>query len=375
MLDDFLEVARRRLEGLLEALPDLAVGLPDQPLQLREGGLEVLALRFELLDVGNGLLVLLGGERIDRTELLAPALEALDARAQGLALLLRQRLLGGLRLEAQPLRQLPQLALGLGGRVAHLLRRHLGGRDRLAGLAQATLELRLLVGAGAQLRAGRSPAAAPASSSASTAARRASTASRAVSSAAAARWAASWRASSLAIPAWRALTVRSRFPRSRSARSARRRSARRSAWTSARRTASGPSSGLAAPLDQPCHPTGLLGGLIVPALGAPERALGLVAPRRPARRRPPRLGHPRLGLLGGRPLGVRGELVAPTALREQLLGAAGRRLAELAARDVEHAAALGDGDAVEVLGDRVQGVDDPHVRQQAFRQPGELDPA
>src|SRR5437763_1918525 len=76
----------RRLEGLA----DLAVGVADERAQLTQRGLEVLALALELLDVRERLGVLLLGQRVDRAELLAPARQALDARAQ---------LLGGLRLQ------------------------------------------------------------------------------------------------------------------------------------------------------------------------------------------------------------------------------------------------------------------------------------
>jgi hypothetical protein len=79
---DVLEVARGGLEGLLEALADAAVGLLDEALELGQGGLEVGALRLELLDVLDGLLVLLLGERVDRSELLAAAGEAVDLDGQ-----------------------------------------------------------------------------------------------------------------------------------------------------------------------------------------------------------------------------------------------------------------------------------------------------
>ena len=78
--DDVLEVLRRGLEGLLERLADAAVGLLDQPLELRERALEVVALRLELLDVRDGLLVLPLGERVHRAELLAAAHQPLHAR-------------------------------------------------------------------------------------------------------------------------------------------------------------------------------------------------------------------------------------------------------------------------------------------------------
>ena len=48
--------------------------------------------RLHLLDVLDGLGVLLLGKRVDRAELLAPARQALDARAQRRRLLLAERL-------------------------------------------------------------------------------------------------------------------------------------------------------------------------------------------------------------------------------------------------------------------------------------------
>jgi hypothetical protein len=87
VLDDVLEVLGRRRERLLERLADAAVGLLDEALELGERRLEVAALGLELLDVRDRLLVLLLGERVDRAELLAPALQALDAGEQRLALL------------------------------------------------------------------------------------------------------------------------------------------------------------------------------------------------------------------------------------------------------------------------------------------------
>ena len=129
VLHDVLEVPRGGLEGLLEALADAPVGLRDQALELGQRGLQVGALLLELLHVGDRLVVLLLGQRVDRAELLAPAGQALDARDERLALLVRQRLGGGLGVEAERRGDRGQLALDLGGRVAHLLRRHLGARD------------------------------------------------------------------------------------------------------------------------------------------------------------------------------------------------------------------------------------------------------
>ena len=51
-----------------------------RPPQLGQRGLEVLALRLELLDVRERLLVLALGQRVDRAEALAAALEPLEPR-------------------------------------------------------------------------------------------------------------------------------------------------------------------------------------------------------------------------------------------------------------------------------------------------------
>ena len=61
-----------------------------RPAELAQRGLQVVALAFELLDVLQRLLVLLLGERVDRAELLAAALQALDAGVQRGALAVRR---------------------------------------------------------------------------------------------------------------------------------------------------------------------------------------------------------------------------------------------------------------------------------------------
>ena len=99
---ELLEVARGRLEGLLERLADLTVGVGDQLLELAQRVLEVGALALELLDVLDCLGVLLLGERVHRAKLLAPPAETFQAAGEGLALVLGQRLLGGARFELQP---------------------------------------------------------------------------------------------------------------------------------------------------------------------------------------------------------------------------------------------------------------------------------
>ena len=71
---------------------DLAVGVADHGAQLAQRGLEVGAAALELLDVRERLGVLVLRERVDGPELLAPALQALDARDQRLLLLGVERL-------------------------------------------------------------------------------------------------------------------------------------------------------------------------------------------------------------------------------------------------------------------------------------------
>ena len=137
-------------EGLLETLGDLAVGRADQRAQLAQRRLQVAALGLELLDALERLAVLLRGQRVDRTERLAPARQALHPLAQHVALALGQLVLGGRRLEAELCGQRPQLSLGLGGMVAGLLGGDLGARHGIRQLAQAGLQTALLAGALAQ---------------------------------------------------------------------------------------------------------------------------------------------------------------------------------------------------------------------------------
>ncbi len=120
MLDHLLEVLRRRLEGLLEGALDLAVDVADQRLQLVHAALGVLALGLQRLDVLAGLLVLLLGERVDRPDLGAAALQPLQPAIDVGPLLLAQRLLGGLDLLAQPLGDRGQLLGRLGAAVAEM---------------------------------------------------------------------------------------------------------------------------------------------------------------------------------------------------------------------------------------------------------------
>jgi hypothetical protein len=101
--------------------------------------------------VGKRLVVLGLGQRVDRPELLAAALQALDPRAQALGGRRVQRFRRRLGLQPQPLRERPQLLGGVVLGVAGLLGANLGGGDRLPTLAQARLDLRLLGRARAQL--------------------------------------------------------------------------------------------------------------------------------------------------------------------------------------------------------------------------------
>ena len=80
----------------------------------------------------HGLFVLALRERVHRPELLAAPGESLDAREQRIALIARERLLGGLRREAKPAGDLRELALGVRGGVAHLLGGDLRVRHGLA---------------------------------------------------------------------------------------------------------------------------------------------------------------------------------------------------------------------------------------------------
>ena len=97
------------------------------------------------------LLVLVLRERVDRAELLAAALQALDAALQICALGLGERLGGRLGLEAQALGEPLELGAGVAGGVARLLGADLAAGHGLAALLQARVHLRLAGGARAQL--------------------------------------------------------------------------------------------------------------------------------------------------------------------------------------------------------------------------------
>src|SRR5207342_2094240 len=109
VLDHLLEVLGGRLEGLLESALDLPVDVADQRLELAHAPLGVLALRLQPLDVLAGLLVLALGERVDRADLRAAAVEALEAAVDVGALLVAERLLGRGDLLAEPLGDRGQL--------------------------------------------------------------------------------------------------------------------------------------------------------------------------------------------------------------------------------------------------------------------------
>ena len=79
-------------------------------------------------------------ERVDRAELLAAALQALDRLVQLGALVRVQRCVGRLRLEAELGRELRQLLLDVLRMVAGALRLHLAARDGLAALAQPAVD-------------------------------------------------------------------------------------------------------------------------------------------------------------------------------------------------------------------------------------------
>ena len=131
------EVARGRLEGLLEGLLDLAIGVADDRAQLAQSRLQVGATPLHLLDVLDRLGVLLLRERVDRPELFAPAGQPLDARAQRGDLLFapaRSGVGAGRRLrprlarlgQAQALGDRLELELGLARLVAQSLCGDLG---------------------------------------------------------------------------------------------------------------------------------------------------------------------------------------------------------------------------------------------------------
>ena len=334
--DDLLEVRGRRGEGLLEGLLDAAVGVADQALELAQRGLEVLALAFELLDVLERLLVLLLRERVDRAELLAAALEALDAGGERVALAVGERL--GRRLGREP--ELLGERARAGARRPAAWSRACCARTspRVTSSPRCLSRACTRDSSAAHSRssaASFSPAARSAASSASSASTRVRMTALASASRASARRAAvgcerlvALEPAALVLEPPRALAERSR-----SARSASRCSVLIADSTWARRSALGPSSGGgAALLDDPARVPLGLGGLVAGAGGGAGLAVDRVA-------RLVGLGDGLLRLLDlglGGALGLGGdldlldELVAAVALGEHAVGAAGRDLAQLA---------------------------------------------
>ena len=372
--DHLLEVLGGRLEGLLERLADPTVGLLDQALELPHRGLQVGALRLELLDVGDGFGVLVLCQRVDRAELLAPAREALDARLEVGARLVAERCLGRLArrgLEAEPVEDLLQVVARLPGGVADLLSADLGAGDRFA-RRRAGASGRLLPRgrrSAARRPCARRPPGRPAARGSE---RRGARRPRSGRPRAHPRTRRATRSSSTS----RSIRSRSRSiraarsARSRSTCSASRCSARRSAATSARRTAAGPSSGaLRRRLHQPLGCGGRprrppprraraararAGGVVALGVGARDGLAGCaqgLADVALARR----------GRLGGGD-----ELVAAVALLEHALLAAGGGLAQLAGRADQHAARLRRRDTAEAARQVVERLDQPGSAQQAL---------
>ena len=134
---DLGEVALHLGVRLVEALGDRGGEVADQPAQLAQRPLEVGDLLAGLVVAAPRLLVLLLGERVDRAELLAAALEPLDlVRERGL-------LVGRQRLDALDRRRAG--ALGDLGPAAHEL------AEALLGVRALDLERRDAAGDGARV--------------------------------------------------------------------------------------------------------------------------------------------------------------------------------------------------------------------------------
>ena len=149
----------RLIDFRICSLLDLAVGLADHARSSRSAVSRSPRWPSSSSTCATASRVLLLRERVHGAELLAAALQPLDARPQRrVALLVRaapaSAVLGAAVERSSALRDAPQLQLGLGGLVAHALRRDLGRRDRLALAAQLDLDLRLLGRARAQLGGG-----------------------------------------------------------------------------------------------------------------------------------------------------------------------------------------------------------------------------
>src|SRR5215212_5149364 len=104
--------------------------------------------------MGDRLVVLLLGKRIDRAKRLTATGEPFDPRLELELALGVQWLIGSLRCEAELRSDVVELVLCLGRRVAYLLRCNLRRCDGLARLAQPRLQRHLLLCAGAQLGGG-----------------------------------------------------------------------------------------------------------------------------------------------------------------------------------------------------------------------------
>ena len=93
----------------------------------------------------DGLGVLLLGQWIDGTDLLATAGEPCDAVGQRLALRFVERLGGGIGLQLQAPRKAAKFPLGIRGLVPGALETHLGLGKRLVLSMQLSVEVRLLL--------------------------------------------------------------------------------------------------------------------------------------------------------------------------------------------------------------------------------------
>ena len=289
------------------------------------------------------LVVLLGGERIDRTELLAAALEALErVRAAPRARLLERRLAAALASSPRPLGKRRQLAFGLDAAWSRACCAPTSAaRQRLAALAQARLQLRspLPCIRAARRRAPRrrrcQPPALPRAPPRARRAPQPARPARRRSARRARRGAAS--AARLRSQAAAARCARA-GARARRARAARR-SAASSPSNSARRTASSPASGALRGAARSASPRGARAPR-APRRGrarrraAPRPRPRAASPARPARRL--RRGYRRARLV----LGLAARSDSPisasraVALLERALAPAACRLCQLAERGV-----------------------------------------
>jgi hypothetical protein len=131
--------------GLLEGRRDLPVSSPDQGTELADGLVEVLALLRQVGDVLARFGVFALGERVDRADLLAVAIQPGELGLDRLALLAAQGLGSGGELFAQRGRKPLQLDVALIPLAAQLSCLDLCHRHRLAGAAQLSLEAELLL--------------------------------------------------------------------------------------------------------------------------------------------------------------------------------------------------------------------------------------